>query len=476
MNRSPVFVVARKEARELVRDGRFRILALTLLTLLVLTAVAGHKSAQTTAREIADARAADRAAWLGQGPRNPHSAAHFGQYAFKSTPALSFADRGVDPYTGIAVWLEAHYQDPPSFRPAEDRTALARLGGLTAALVLELLVPLLLFLLAFSAIAGERERGTWRLALAQGARPRDLALGKLLGLGGPLLALLAPAALLGAIATSSGNGAASADQGARWLLFAGVHLLYFVALLGLGLTVSASSRSSRLALLLLAGFWVTNGLVLPRAAAEIAERLSPSPSATQFWDQISKDQKEGLDGHDSADARYQQLERETLARYGVSKLEELPVNFDGIALQAGEEHSNKVFDRRWGELWDTYERQERFQAALGVFAPFLSVRGLSMALAGTDLAAHRRFAASAEEHRRVINRQLNGHMTANAGKDGFDWKADPKFWQEVPEFVDAPPRLGEVLAAHRLELVLLSLWTVVALVFAVRSAERAAAF
>ncbi|MGH9381315.1 MAG: ABC transporter permease [Thermoanaerobaculia bacterium] len=166
--------------------------------LLAVAAIVGWRAQAENARQVAAARQADRTAWLDQGSRNPHSAAHFGQYAFKPTSPLTWVDRGVDAETGVALWMEAHYQDPASFRPAADRTALARFGELTAATVLRLLVPLIIVLIAFGAVAGERERGTWRHQLAQGARARDLVLGKLIGLGGALLVPLVPVALLGA--------------------------------------------------------------------------------------------------------------------------------------------------------------------------------------------------------------------------------------------------------------------------------------
>jgi ABC-2 type transport system permease protein len=464
--------VAGKELLALSRDRRLVVTSACVLALLAVAALAGWAAQRQAAREVAAARAADREAWLDQGPRNPHSAAHFGQYAFKPTPALAFFDRGVDAQAGIAVWMEAHYQDPASFRAAEERTALARMSELTAAGVLQLLLPLLITLLAFDAVVGERERGTWKLQVAQGVPVRRLVLGKLAGLGAALALPLGLAVLAGAAALAAAGGADGALP--RIALLAVVYALYFTACLCLALAVSAWSRSSRLALLLLFGAWIANGLVVPRLAADLSERLHPAPAASEFWDQVRRDMAEGIDGHDPADSRRRALEEETLARYGAATLEELPVNFEALALQAGEEYGNRVFDRRWGELWRAYERQETVQAAAAALAPLLAVRGLSMGLTGTDLARHRHFAAAAEAHRRVINSRLNEHMARHAGREGFEWRADATFWSEVPEFTYAPPGLGAALAAHRLELLLLLGWTGGALLLALVAARRAA--
>lgn len=467
--------VAGKELRQAVRDRRLVWTAGIVLVLLAVAVLVGWQAQAENARQVAAARQADRAAWLDQGPRGPHSAAHFGQYAFKPTSPLSWVDRGVDAQTGVALWMEAHYQDPASFRPAADRTALARFGELTAATVLRLLVPLLIVLLAFGAVAGERERGTWRQQLAQGARARDLVLGKLLGLGGALLLPLVPVALLGAagLVIAGGGTTGLPDLGARAALLALGYLLYFVAWLGLALAVSALAPSSRSALLVLVGLWMANGLLLPRLAADLSERLYPAPTASEFWQLVKRDMEAGIDWYDPADARLARLQREALEKYGVDDLEDLPVNFDAIALMDSEAFADRVYDRRWGELWATWERQERLQSWAGLAAPALAVRGLSMGMAGTDLAQQRHFVDAAEAHRRQINLQLNEHMMRHAGQEGFAWMADPSFWAQVPELTYRLPGIGLPLARHARDLLLLVLWGVAGPLLAVVAVQRA---
>ena len=53
-----------------------------------------------------------------QGEKNPHAAAHYGIYAFKSVRPLSFFDTGISSYTGVSVWLEAHKQNEAEGEPA----------------------------------------------------------------------------------------------------------------------------------------------------------------------------------------------------------------------------------------------------------------------------------------------------------------------------------------------------------------------
>ena len=250
--------IVRKEFADVVRDGRFRWCSILVGSLLLISLGHGWVQARKSQQEHAAAQATAREHWETQGEKNPHSAAHYGIYAFKPRLALSFVDEGVDPYTGTSVWLEAHRQNDFLLRPAQDATAAQRIGALTAAQVLQHLVPLLIILLTFGALAGERERGTLRQLLATGIGRRELAVGKALGVSGALALLLVPAALVGAAALVVANPGPAASPLARGAVLAGVYLAYFTAFLALSLAVSAWARSARTALVILLAVWVVN--------------------------------------------------------------------------------------------------------------------------------------------------------------------------------------------------------------------------
>jgi ABC-2 type transport system permease protein len=250
------------------------------------------------------------------------------------------------------------------------------------------------------------------------------------------------------------------------------YVLYLSAFLGLSLAASALLGSSRLALVALLGFWILNGLALPRVVADLSERLHPVPTATAMWAAMREDLESGIDGHNPADARESALEKRTLAQYGVAKVEDLPVSFAGISLQAGEEYGNQVFDKHYGALWDAYAGQSRVHLAAAVLAPFLAIRSWSMGFAGTDLAQHRHFVTAAEGYRRELQRFLNGEMTRSAKGLDFGYRADPAFWATAPRFVYAPPSLAVVVRQQAGALTLLALWALGAASAAVWAASR----
>ncbi len=465
--------IARKELTGMLRDGRLRIIAVLLFLLLLTSLFLGWKSYEAQSAERNEANAASRRQWEDQGDRNPHGAAHFGVYVFKPERPLSLADKGVDAFTGISVWLEAHSQNPFRYRPAEDATALQRFGELTAANTLQLLVPLFIIILCFSAFSGEREDGTLRQVLSLGVSPTVLALGKALGVVCALGVFLIPATIIGVIALRLAGGAefVASDLPNVALMTLG-YLLYFGAFIGVSLLVSAVSSSSRIALVVLLGFWILNGLLMPRLTADFAERIYPTPSTKDFWEAVNKEIKEGVDGHNSADTRTADLKKKVLEQYKVSKVEDLPVNFDGIALQTSEEHGNEVFDKHYGALWNTYAAQDGVYRLTAWFAPYLAVRSFSMSLAGTDFENHRHFAVAAETYRREMVKKMNDDVAFNSRSGDWEYKQGKSLWQSVPPFSYQKPDTLSLFKSQLTNLLTLAVWCLVCFAGAIFAARK----
>ena len=462
--------IARKEFTDVVRDGRFRWCAALVGALLLVSLGHGWVQARRSQAELAAAQAVARDHWESQGEKNPHSAAHYGIYAFKPRLALSFVDDGVDPYTGTSVWLEAHRQNDFFLRPAQDATAAQRIGALTAAQVLQHLVPLLIILLTFGALAGEREQGTLRQLLATGVGRSDLAVGKALGVAGALALLLVPAAVAGAAAIVVSSPGPAASALARGAVLTGIYLAYFAAFVGLSLAVSARVRSARNALVVLLAVWVVNGLVAPRAAVDLSKWIHPTPSALEFARTLQDEMAAGVEGIERPDRAA--LTDRLLAEHGVERAEDLPVNEVGVYLQESEEFGNRIFDRNYGALWDAFERQGVVHEALAAAAPLLAVRALSMGLAGTDVEQHRHFATAAETYRRDLMRSMNGDLAENS-RTGELYTAGPELWAQTPPLRYDAPTLGWVLNNRLLSLLVLAAWLAGAVLAAAGGVQRA---
>ncbi len=462
-----------KEVRDLSRDGRLRWMGIVILTLLAGAAVTGGREYHRAEQERQAAAHAERVNWETQGVKNPHSAAHYGVYAFKPQLALSALDTGTNAYTGVSVWLEAHKQNEFKYKPARDANSLARFGQMTVATVLQVLAPLLIVLASFAAITGEKEQGTLRQLLSAGVSRRQLAWGKTAGTLAALGLILVPAAVLGAagmlLFSTPDDARAMAGRG---VVFVWGYVAYFAAFAGVSLAVSAWAKSSRAALTGLLGFWILNCLVAPRVAADVARQAVRTPSSFEFSTAMEHDMKNGMDGHAPQEKRMAEVQARLLKRYGAASVKELPVNITGVILDESEKYGNLVFDRHYGELWDRFERQADLHQAAGAVAPLLAVRSLSMALAGTDYYQHRHFAAAAEGYRREFLEEINRDITHHAAGVAGPYVRGADLWKQIAPFRYEAPGLGWVLVELAWSLGVLAVWSIGAPLVAVWSAAR----
>ncbi len=449
-------VIARHEFRRIVRDGRFRWAAGLVFALLLAAVASGWHYRQTQERERAHAHAAEHERWYGQGHKDPHGAAHYGIYAFKPASPFSAVDPGIEPYVGVSVWLEAHNMNEFVYRPAQDGSALSRFGELTPALVLQVLLPLVIVLVGYGVFASERETGTLRQVVSLGVAPAQLLAGKALALAAALGLVLVPAMLLAIAAVSSNNAT-------RFSLLIVSYAAYLAVFLALTLAVSARAPTARQALVVLLGIWILACLAWPRLAADLAAWRDPTPSAIAFREAMQKDQ-----GESHSSDRALAVRARVMKQYGVTRPEDLPIDWRGISLQESEEANFPIFDRHFGALFDTYRAQLRTQQWSAILSPLLAVAPLSAALAGTDLEHHWRFVTAAEAHRRVIQKVMNDDITLHA-KEGVDYRAGPEMWRRIAQFRPPPPALSEILPSYTIATAALVVWFFAAVLFALRS-------
>jgi ABC-2 type transport system permease protein len=468
-----ILTIAKKEVVETLRDGRYRWGAGIVFVLLVASLFTGWRNVESEIKERVAAKEGERERWLNQDEKNPHSAAHYGNYAFKPKQVLGALDDGTDPYTGVAVYLEAHRQNQLEYRKAAESTPIQRFGDVTAAVTMQLLIPLLIGLLAFSTFTQERETGTLKLLLSLGVSPEKLMIGKLLGAFTTILFIIVPATLIGAISLLQHSEMPL--DGARYRMMVAVYLGFFLAWCALSLAVSAWSKSSRSALVVLLSLWFVQSFVVPRVAIHLADERHPLPSMRAYNDEVRKDIRGGIDGHDPADKRRKELEARLFKEYGVDSLHKLPVNFDAIAMQEGEEYAGRVFDKHFSNLHQRYDEQNQFYQFAGVASPTIAVQMLSMASAGTDGWHHRHFAESAEAHRRFLVRELNMDMAHHSKTGDWQYKAGKALWQKIPDFHYTPPNAVWALSNVMESLVMLLGWlcaSMVALYLGVSNLNR----
>jgi ABC-2 type transport system permease protein len=423
----------------LLRRDRRAWWALLCLGALVLIAFAVDMAAIVDANAAkADIARAERARWLGQGEKDPHSAAHYSIFAFKPTSPLAALDLGVEPFVGQTVWLEAHVQNDMLYRPQGEASALQRAGLSSPASLLIGFAPLVAFLLAFTAVAMDRERGTLRLALGAALRPREIVASKAAAIWLALVwVLVVPVTAIAAIATAV-LGALDATAALRLVLWAAAMAVYLGVLTALGLAVSMLAGSVRGALAVLFGLWIAFGLALPRWANSAVESAQPLPSTQTVKQQLLD---EAPSYWTAEDAKKHQAT--LLAKYGAKDPADLRVDLRGAELDLSERHSHEVFDRVLGGFYDRVVAQDRAYAMLGWLSPTAAMQSLSPMLAGSDFVHHRRFIDGAERYRRALVNRMNQDVMAHpTGEGGVKHTNDASLWAQIPEFHHPAPSLS----------------------------------
>lgn len=463
-----LYVMIKKELRELVREGRFRWAIAVLVVLLMVSLFVSRRYYEFVNTQHTEARQNARQEWVSQEKKNPHSAAHYGTYAFKPKYPLSLLDQGVDKYSGVSIFLEAHRRNEAQYMAAQDQTALARFGDLTPDFILIFIIPLFIIFIGFNAFSRERESGTLRLLLSQGAGAWKVLLAKWVALFIPVVSFLALVLLLSGWLLGSAIDFGEFQWGALAGLI-GIYLVYYLVFINITLFVSAFTKRGNTSLVALLAVWMVACLAMPKVASSLADKWYPYPTQLEFEEQIARDKKAGLNGHDPWGEASKKLEQETLAQYNVSRVEDLPFNWNGFLMQKGEEHEAEIYFTHYQMLKETFEKQSRVYRATAALSPYLPTRFLSMGVCRTDYHAHWDFANAAERYRLELVGKLNGDLMNNSKTGDWAYEADAKLWQAIPEFQYQPLSYSAIINIQKSNLLTLAVWVLISF-FALRAA------
>lgn len=456
-----------REWREARREGRVYWLCLVIFLVMLGVMISvwhSHHSLLEQKQQVAES---ERQRWLNQGEKDPHSAAHYGVYVIKPGSPLAIVEPGLNPFQGQTLLLEAHKQSEALFRPIQDAIPMQRFGELTPGFAIQMLLPLLMILLGFQSLAGERERGTLKQLLVAGASPSRIfwsKAGSLLSLG--LLFLMPVMMYLLLIAPVLADGFVASDW-LRCFAMALCYLVYLLIWVLLTLFVSALSKSSRIALVTLLIVWASLCLLMPKIAMEWATQSVSLDSARLFQSRMESEiyTPERL-------AAIEKYKRETLAKHQVDDVDDLPFDWSGAQLLFSEDYGNRVFDRLYRERSTALERQTSGYTWFGLVSPLINVQLFSMAAATSDLKHHQLFSEAAERHRRAIQLLLNGDLKQHGQSLGGGYQAGLSLWQQVPEFRYSAPVFTLLLPYYVKPMLFLCLWLVFTLIAGNRAARH----
>jgi ABC-2 type transport system permease protein len=448
--------IVAKEWKEIRRDKVSMLILISVVFLLTASILTSLSYNAWYNRQQQKLTADARRHWDTQGVKNSHSAAHHGIYLFKPLSPLGLWDNGIDKYNGVSLYIEAHKRNQLQFKAVEDNPAIARWGELTPSYVLLFLLPLLIIWLGSNSVVRERVSGTMKLALSQGISPVRYISGKALTLWLITAIIITGAWLLSGLLLSILR-AENFFTGESFLLLL-MYLLYGGIFIHISLWMSLSLRSHRAVILTLLGFWLISIFMVPKLTVQLSEHLYPVPLREDFQKAIDEDVAvHGLNGHGGESEKLKELEKQWLAKYGADSLQQLPVNWLGIILQADEDINNEIFEHHFDRLFDTYARQEKIHRWSGLLSPVMPVRHSSMNLSGTDLWSSIYFTGQADVYRKEFIRILNNRLRDNSRYNGRD-TGTVAFWQTLPQFSYRAPSLETRWQHGKSGLLIVCLW------------------
>ncbi|MEO1573325.1 MAG: DUF3526 domain-containing protein [Pseudomonadota bacterium] len=445
-----------------------------LLVITALVATMGRMAAERDQRVTMQKAAEDT--FRSQPDRHPHRMVHYGHYVFRTPLPLAAVDPGVDPFAGTVMFLEGHRRNSAVFSPFYSAAQAGQLAALTPARAYQLLAPLVLIIAGYACLTREKAARTDRLLLMAAPGSSTIVHGKALALAQLAGLLLLPLALATVGLTVSG---ADAVSGLTMLLGYGLYLLVWAAII---VVVSARVRSAAASVLMLLSIWLALCVVMPGAASRAAKALEPVHGKISTDLDMVEAMRDLGDAHDTNDPAFDKLKANLLIEYGVSSVEDLPVNIRGLVAEAGEAEQAEMMD----ELAEDHMAEELAQAnaarRFGWLSPALAVRSLSMVLAGTDLSQQHQFQREAEATRIEFVQALNRlQATAVSYADDViksnDTDAERRSrvsadnWQRLREFSVAAPSAGERLTSAAPYAGMLTLWLVVLLLFLRRAGQ-----
>ena len=453
-----MIVIILNEWKILVRNRSIVYVSLIFILSIISLAWMSNLQSENQSKAQAAAEKHIRAQWDNLEPMNPHRAAHYGVYVFKPISILNSLDDGVSSITGNVLKLEGHVQNEIVHSEASQSITISKFGKLKPSVILQYVVPLFLIFLSFGSITSDKETGRMKLIVLQGVSLEKLVLSKSISIWFYGLMLIMLSVLL-----QSSLGSLALDAGLRLGLTFISYGLYYLIVVCLSTFVSVSFKNDTSAISLLLATWIVWTIFLPKIWGNTVEKVYPLPSRQNFIAQMKEDRSKGIDGHNPRDERRSKLEKEYLVKYKVDSLSQLPINFDGIVMQADEEYGNQVWDKHFGNNYLIYQKQKKLYQLSGLLNPFSSLQNLSMGFCGSDMIHHLDFLKKAEHYRRYLIKTLNDKHAHGGSKTGeWRWTVDNAFFRSVKTFDYQTMLIKDQIGSYLIDILALIVWVIFA--------------
>ena len=442
------------EWKNLIRDRLFFFSTIFFVLSLSLVVWMGILQQENQQQSQSDAQNHVRKQWENLEAMNPHRAAHYGSFAFKPLNTLNAMDGGINDITGNVLQLEGHVQNEIIYSEASQALSVSKFGKLKSSLILQYVIPLFLIFLSFGSMSKEKETQRIKLLILQGASIDKLVNAKSISVWIYGLFLL-----IVTVTIQSIFGSTNPEIFKRLAYILLSYGLYYFIISSLSTYLSFTLKDKTSALSSILAIWILWTIFLPKIWGNTVEKVHVLPDRKTFKEDMRAERNQGIDGHNPYDKRREKLKNKYLAEYQVDSLSQLPINFDGIVMQADEEYGNLVWDKHFGSNYSIMQKQKSLYQFSGLLNPFASLQSASMGFCGTDMIHHLDFLKKAEDYRRVLIKALNDKHAYGGSKTGdWKWTVDSEFFKSVQGFTYETPRISNHLNHYLIDLLFLFFW------------------
>ncbi|CAL2091152.1 ABC transporter permease [Tenacibaculum sp. 190524A05c] len=463
MNVKVVLLIAKQFFKKTFNSKGLLVLLSIFIAVILYITIDGWQAFEANHHVVEHHQDKARESWENNPDKHPHRMAHFGTFAFRQQHPLSIFDSGIESYTGNSIFLEAHRQNTANFSEASLSTGLVRFGDLNIAMLLQLILPLIIFFIGYSTITSEKENGTLKIFYTQGVQMKKILLGKSLGLFLVSALFFIPGLLALWSISLHNHEVTNTSLITRILLITIFYILFYSILSVVTVIISGKSSSSNKALLSLLGSWLLFFIIIPKTAQVLGNSIYPNPSKIEFRASVEEEVSKQGDSHDPEDPYFNGLRDSILKVHKVTDVKDLPFNYSGFIMSKGEEQTATIYNKEHKKLIDSYKAQNSITGSLVLFNPYLAIKNLSMGLSGTDFNTYVSFLKQTEDYRYSQSQYMNElqmKFISNKAKssEGKVHVVKKEYWQNAPKFQYEFISVSKTIESQILSLITLCIW------------------
>jgi len=206
----------------------------------------------------------------------------------KPPEVLSILNIGVTNRLGNSLKVSLRQIPSPEKKYSQENPLLNIFTSLDLTLVYKIVVSLLAMLFAFDAVSGEKQAGTLKLLIAQGASRFKIIAGKYLGNMLTLVVSFMISLFIAFLVIIVHFPDLSGLDWMRILSFAVLTLLYVSVFFLLGLVISALTKNASQSLIFCLFIWIFLVIIIPNLSTYLATVLDPVPPEKTVAAQIDE--------------------------------------------------------------------------------------------------------------------------------------------------------------------------------------------